>query len=219
MDLRSKGWVFAANQFDIDEKDGRVKLTPFSACIFAKQRPDAKFPEITTVQCDIAYLTLDRPVSNHAELSSRKVIAVELRGGSALDIIIRNNRSTPELNDDIEGRVLKEPLFFEEKKSQIWTDGPVQLVDLQTRPDTRILGEGLELYLAKESASGKSDKTKNDKGKRGKSDAISGVDRIVLRSHVHMHLTVDANSGFLGDNGERKKSQAEPRAAKQSPEK
>src|SRR6202035_4009974 len=103
------------------------------------------------------------------------------------------NRGTPELNDDVEVRVLKEPLFYEEKKSLVWTDGPVQLVDLQTRPDTRILGEGLELYLAKESSPGKSDKSK-----RSKSDAVSGVDRIVLRSSVHMHLTVDANSGFLG---------------------
>src|SRR5437773_9680148 len=46
MDLRSRGWVFAADQFDIDEKDGRVKLMPFSACIFGKPRADAKFPEI-----------------------------------------------------------------------------------------------------------------------------------------------------------------------------
>src|SRR5437879_2558067 len=33
LDMRRKGWGLAANEFKGDEKDGRVKLTPFSAFI------------------------------------------------------------------------------------------------------------------------------------------------------------------------------------------
>jgi hypothetical protein len=194
LDLRSKGWCLAANDFETTP-DGRVELKPFSACIFPKQRGDGKFPEINTVQCEVAYLTLDRRVTNHLELANRKVIGIELRGHAQQGIVLRNNRQTPDLNDDVEVRITDGPLFYEEPRNLIWTKGSVSLIDLQPQPETRIKGSGMELHLVKEGPGG----PKSDK-KRPKGDAISGVERLILLSFVDMWLTVDGGPGFLGNN-------------------
>src|SRR5262249_42757448 len=80
MILPSKGWGLATDSFEpMKDAKGRVEVKPFSACIFAKPRPDAKFPEITTVRCEVAYLTFDRPVASYTEMHSRKLMQVELK--------------------------------------------------------------------------------------------------------------------------------------------
>lgn len=193
LDLRSKGWCLAADQFDI-EPDGRVKLSPFSACVFPKGRPDARFPEINTVQCEIAYLTMDRPIASATELSNRKIVGVELQGSPKRVLTLINNRRTPEKNDDIELRITQGSIFFDERKDLVWTDGYVQLLDTQTQPHpTKITAKGLDLKLTRDPTPGRPGTTKT----RGKTDTITGVDSLTLRSNVDMHLYVDARSGFL----------------------
>lgn len=213
LDLRSKGWAFAADSFET--KDGRVELKPFSACIFPRARADAKFPEINTIQCEVAYLTLDRPVTNHMELANRRVVGVELRGSRNNEplrglrgIILSNNRQTPDPHDDIEVVITEQSLFYDDAKSLVWSNGSVSLVDWQTQPETRIEAIGMELHLLKDPPSAKTAKTDKTDKKRAKGEAINGVDRLILLSHVHMWLSVDGGPGFLGNNqvSGRKKS-------------
>src|ERR1043165_9695600 len=72
--LPEKGIALAAGQFDIEQADGRagqVRLAPFSAPLFPKSKAPRPAPKISTIKCDVAYLTLDRPVSNMSELTNR----------------------------------------------------------------------------------------------------------------------------------------------------
>lgn len=205
LDLTSKGWGLAADQFD-PLPDGRVKLVPFSAFIMPKKQPLDKFPEINSLRCDEAYLTLDRPINNTTELSNRKVVAVELKckPDNKLGIIIKNNRATPEENDDVELFIdPATPMFFDEKRNLVWTDGAVKLLDKQSQPHpTKVTATGMELHLNNEPRSGGRPKNKNA--------GPSGIDKLVLRSNVDMHLYVDSSSGFLGNNDAPKKDRGEP---------
>src|SRR5205085_9541316 len=118
----------------------------FSLAVWGNNTGDAAYPEINTIRSDLAYITFDRPVSNPMEMGNRKIVACEL----VKNIRIFNNRRTPQQNDDIEVRVLTEPLFYDEKKNKIWTDGYVQLLDKQTQPQpTMIRAKGLDLYLTR----------------------------------------------------------------------
>ena len=199
LDLRSKGVFLAASQFDI-EPDGRVKLSPFSAALFPKSKGEV-FPEINTVQCEFAYLTLDRPVANLTELSNRKIVGVELRGNRGVTMV--NNRRSAEKNDDIELLITNGPLFYEEAKDLIWTDGYVQLLDTQTQPHpTKITAKGMELKLAANTGPNRPKASKT----KAKSDA-SDVEMLTLKSNVDMHLYVDASSGFLAGPGDFKNKQ------------
>lgn len=219
LDLRSKGMLLAANQFDI-EADGRVKLTQFSAALFPKSRDDTKFPEINTVQCQTAFLTLNQPVSNLTELSNRKIIGVELRGNRGITMI--NNRRTAEKTDDIEVLITNGPMFYEEKKNLIWTDGYVRLLDTQTQPNpTKITAQGMELKLTEETGPNRPKTAKAPKNApKTKSDALSGLEMLHLKSNVEMHLYVDSTSGFLAGSPEfGKKSDKAPGAAGKTSEK
>jgi len=200
MDVRSRRMVLATNEVIIgDELDGRVRLNDFSLAIWGNNLGDAAYPEINTIKSDKALLTFDQPVTNPMEMTNRKLIACELQG----HITIINNRRTPQRNDDIEVRVLTEntPLFYDDKQNKIWTEGRVELLDTQTKPQpTVIRARGLDLYLNRDG--GKA----NARGgpappPRPKTDTISGVDVVELRSNVEMHLW-DSGSGLLG-NGEK----------------
>ncbi len=194
-DLPKKGWGFAAQKFEI-LTDGRVKLSPFSAYVYSKARPKER-SEINTVRCDEAILTLDRPVRESHELANRKVVAVELRARDG--VAVRNNRQTPELHDDVDLRITNGSLFYEENRNLIWTDGYVKLQDLQAKPDPLVVSAlGMEIHLTKEAA-------KSDKGKKNKSDAVTGVDKLVLKANVDLFMWVEGDTGFLGrqDGGEK----------------
>lgn len=193
LDLSQKGWGIAAGEFE-NLPDGRIKLFPFSAFLAPNKQVADKIPEINTLRCDEAYLTLDRPVSTTTEIGNRKLIAVELRGKSG--ITIKNNRGTLEENDDIELFIPDSPLFFEDKRNLIWTDGPIQLLDKQSRPHpTKITARRMELNLTKEPEAQAEGKPKTN------GTGVTGVDSLVLGSNVDMHLWVDATSGFLGNDG------------------
>ena len=54
------------------------------------------------------------------------------RGSRGVRVI--NNRRTKEKNDDLEVLITGGPVFYEERRDLIWSDGWVQLLDTQTQP-------------------------------------------------------------------------------------
>ncbi len=190
--VSSRGLVLAANDFKIQD-DGRVKLWPFSVAIFSKDKGDHRYPEINTVRSDEAYLTFDQPISSPTEMTNRKIVAGELRGS----ITITNNRRTREKNDDILVTVAGKPLFYKETIHKVWTDGAVKLLDTQCRPNpTEITAMGMELYLT----TAPPPQAPARPSKKPRNETVNGVDRVVLRRNVKMHLYVDPGNGFLGSN-------------------
>jgi hypothetical protein len=199
--LASKGAVLAIDTFNI-EPDGRVKLTPFSAGLFPKNKGEQRYPEITTIQAEVAYLTLDRKINSLTELSKSKVIAVELAGDKG--VTIRNNRKTQELNDDLELKIKEGKLYYEDARNLIWSDGVIELTDTQSKPEpTKITAIGLLVNLSKDTSPNRDKKVAPKK-----SEGVSGVEKITLLKNVDMHLYVDARSGFMTGPDELAKKQA-----------
>lgn len=190
LDVKAKNLVLATKDFTI-EPDGKVRLEPFNIALFAKEKGDAKFPEINTVQSRVAYLTFDHPVSSFADMGRHKIVACELRD----DICIRNNRRTPQREDDV-SVTTPGPMFYREDQHLISTAASVQLLDEQSKPEpTKITAEGLELHLTTDSEV----KPAAAAGPRKeRAQSIGGVERIDLLANVEMHLWPDGNSGFLG---------------------
>jgi hypothetical protein len=206
--LKDRGLVLATTDFTI-EQDGRVKLKPFSVAIFGKERPDSHYPEINTVRANEAYLKFDRPISNQTEIGNRKIIGGELRG----TIVINNNRGTAQKNDDIQLTVCGKPMFYDELKHKVWTEGAVKLLDTLSRPNpTEITAMGMQLDLTMATPAARK------AGKKPKTETISGVERVHLNQNVKMHLYVDAHSGFLG-NGHGKEGEGEVGKTPPSPKK
>src|SRR4029077_639140 len=164
---------------------------PFNVAIFGKDRGDGSFPEINTVQSDVAYLTFDKPVNNFADMGRSKIIACELRD----NIRIKNNRRSKQQDDDV-SLLTPGPMYYREDQHLISTRAAVQLLDEQSKPEpTRTTAVGMDLHLT----------TDNDAKpaapaapRKEKVQSISGVDSIHLLANVEMHLWPDGNSGFLG---------------------
>jgi len=191
--VRDKGMIVSAGQFSI-ETDGRVKFSPFSAAMFPKNK-DGGYPEIDTVRADHAYFTLDEPVQFPFELPNRKVMAVELRGPQG--VTITNNRRTPEKSDDIVIHVAISPLFYEDQRNLIWTEGFVKLQDFQSQPEpTTVTGKGMKIHLTP--GSGPNKPKGAEVAAKPKGDAVNNIELIELLSSVNMHLYVDPRDGFLG---------------------
>ncbi|MFO0965663.1 MAG: LptA/OstA family protein [Gemmataceae bacterium] len=204
LNLNSKGFVLSAQEMEI-VADGRVKLWPFSAAIFPKNRVDTKSPEINTVQSDVAFLTLDKPVTSLTELNNRKIVGVELK--SEKEIVLINNRSTPEKHDDLVVVITQDSLFYDEIRHLVWSDGYVKLQDNQSQPHpTLITAKGLEMQLAKEA-------TPAARRPAKKGENVQGVETLLLKATVEMHFYVENNSGFLGaDDGKNSRAAAEKKA-------
>jgi lipopolysaccharide export system protein LptA len=216
LDLGSRNVMIAFDEVYI-EQDGRVKLTTFSAALFPKNRRE-EYPEINTVHCEIAFLTLDKAVSNFTEISNRRVIGIELRGSRGVTFL--NNRRTPEKHDDIELRITTAPVYYEERSHKIWTDGFVKLLDQQSQPNpTEITAKGMELHLIKDEGPAKTTKAPTKtKADKSRGEQVNGVELLVLKSHVDMHLYVDAKNGFLAGAQDFGTGQPRPAAAS-APEK
>ena len=192
LDSTSKNMLLAVDNFDL-EQDGRVKLSPFSVALFPKKKGDGAFPEINTIQCEEAYLTLDKAVTNLTELTSRHIIGVELRGAEGVNIV--NNRRTPEKNDDVEISIKLAPVYYEERTNKIWTEGFVKLLDtvLAARPDQDHAPRAWSCSLPRKHTRCGARPARPS----SKNDTVNGVELLILKSHVDMHLYVDAKSGFL----------------------
>src|ERR1043165_897709 len=129
--LSDKRAVVAFDDFAIDksgDRSGRVRLAPFSVAIFQKGVLPGAHPEISTISCEVAYLTMDQPVTQYGDLNNRTVIAVELVGKQP-GIKITNNRRTIEKHDDIDVLITNGNVFWEKRQNRIWTEGVVCLPD------------------------------------------------------------------------------------------
>jgi len=192
LDSTTRNMLLAVDQFDIED-DGRVKLSPFSVALFPKKKGNAgAYPEVNTIQCEVAFLTLDQPIKNFTEMSNRRIIGIELRGAKGVTII--NNRHTPAKNDDVEVNIKGAPVYYAEATNKIWSEGFVRLLDTAPQPNpTEVTARGMELQLAKENAA--------TRGKGGaaakKGDGVTGVEYLLLKSNVEMHLYMDGKTGFL----------------------
>jgi hypothetical protein len=203
--MPDKGIAFAFGEFTVEQKDGLVRLAPFSAALFHKGTNPNEHPEISIIKCATAILTLDRPVANYSELSSRKVIAIEMIGGQS-GVTIASNRRTAEKNDDVDVFVTNGNVFYEERRHLIWTEGIVCLTDHQSRPPTVVRGKGLKMLLAKDVGI---NRTKPDikTAKKPASDS-NHIEKVILESNVEMHFWVDSHAGFLGGAPSAKKTVA-----------
>jgi hypothetical protein len=200
--LPAKGIAFATGEFRIDE-GGKVRLAPFSAALYHKSKTPGAYPQISTIVCDMAILTLDQPVSQLSELNNRKVIAVEMVGRSPHFITITNNRGTAEKNDDLDIRITNGNLIYEERTDLISTTGVVCLTDHKPGPPTVIRGRGLDMYLPKDSGPNRSRSVRTDPGKQNSDNG--NVEKIHLHFDVDMRFWVDGSSGFLGGTPNVKK--------------
>ncbi|MFO0864529.1 MAG: hypothetical protein U0744_07745 [Gemmataceae bacterium] len=192
--MHSKNALLAAEVATINEnQDGLVKLTPFSAAVFQKANDDRPFPEVNTIQCETAIITMDKPITHIGEMANRKVKRIELRGRHGVKLI--NNRGTASKADDVEVHITGEPLFFEEgvEHDLVWTDGIVQLLDLSVKPHpTKVTAKGMDMHLTKEQDTPEA-KAAKKKGKKTGGE----MELLVLRSYVDMYLYIDADDGFL----------------------
>jgi len=194
--MPDKGIAFAFGEFTVEPKDGLVRLAPFSAAFFHKGDNPNDYPEISTIKCDSAILTLDRPVANYSELNNRKIIAIELIGGRP-GPTIASNRRTAEKNDDIDILVTNGHVFYEERRNMIWTDGIVSLTDHQSKPPTTVRGRGMKMLLAKDTSPNRAKPTSKAAPSKPRNDSNS-VEKVILESNVEMHFWVDAQAGFMG---------------------
>jgi hypothetical protein len=209
IDASQRGLVLAFEDYTI-EKDGRVRLRPFSIALF-KDKGKGEYPEINTVRSPEAHLRFDQPIHELQEISSHRIIGAELRE----EVTIVNNRRTPLKSDDLEIRITVAPVFFDDKEARVWTNGFVKLLDTQTQPEpTEIKAKGFEMHLTRDdpkkqlAAKGQPKPAVAHHASKGSGTNISGVDTIVLYSDVDMHLLVDADSGFPGGGDAKKKGQS-----------
>jgi lipopolysaccharide export system protein LptA len=199
LELQPKRMLLAAQGFKLvkssteEEEGGKefrcLRLNKVSLALFSENRNDGRGVEINTIQADVGYLTFDRPISTPYEASSRKIVAGELRG----DIRIINNRRTPGRDDDLVLLIPGSPLYYDEARHLVWTDGIIQLKDYQSKPKPiQIDGTGMEMELLTEPPA----KPGAPAPRKAKGDSVTGVKRIVLRAGVTMHLY--AAGQFLG---------------------
>ena len=216
LEMIARGIVLSAGDFKV-EPDGRVRLWPFSVIIFgkdrgepasAKDRGEPKFPEINTVQSDVAFLRFDQPIETINDMANHKVVGGELIGTpGGKGVFLRNNRRTPQRDDDLT-LTTDGPVFYEESRQQIWTAVDVRIIDEQNRDKdvpTEIKATGMDVYLISDDekppeakVAEKAAKARSDKAKDKSAININGVKEIVLRSDVDMRLFVDSRSGFMG---------------------
>jgi lipopolysaccharide export system protein LptA len=207
LEVDPRGLVLASENVTIEhgEREGQALLAPFSVAIFSKDKGDGKYPDITIVQAERAYLTFEKPLKNITEMGSSKITGGELIG----NISIINNRGIAGHSDDV-SLSTQGPLYYDEARRHIWTKDTVKLLDLRSKPKpTTIDGVGADLYLAAAETTKSATNAAKDKNQ-----SISGVDRVELRSNVAMHLWVDSRSGILGPTNDDPKA---PKVAAKAP--
>jgi hypothetical protein len=208
LELNAKQMLLASSNFQVLE-DGRVCLTPLSVALFGKdkEKKPGGSVEINTLRGKVAYLTFDRPIKSlvPGQVGARRIVAAELTG----DIVLSNNHSTAQRDDDLKLRIPTGPLYFDEAKRKIWTDDTIHLLDHQSKPHPHeVRGKGMDVELM----------TERRKPKPGQillpqqhKEDISGVKSIVLRADVDLRLYVDGRSSFLG---QAKKETGKPNVVK-----
>jgi hypothetical protein len=199
LDMPGKGLVLAVDDFEIQPEPNNhwVRLVPFSLAIV---KPGTSgFPEINTVRSHEAFLQLDQPIKTHVELGKCKIVGGELRG----DVQLVNNRGTPSPDDDLKVYTSGE-VHYDERLHRVWTAAPVQLTDLQGKPEpTTVTATGMDVFLAAEAA-----EPGRGSPPKGKGDRPADVERVELRSNVRMDHWVEGGTGLLASG----KAPAQPAA-------
>jgi hypothetical protein len=173
--------VIAADTFQI-EKDGRVRLAPFSVAFLQKVAAPGAHPEIITIRCDAALIKLDEPVLEIADLAKRQILNVDMQS-LRTQLLLRHNRGTATKADDLELFVPDRSLHFDRTGNLLKCDGVALLIDRQTKTPTELRGRGLEIKLSKPAAEG--------------SLLPVRFERLSFRSEVEARFGVNAASGFL----------------------
>ena len=187
LELNSRNMVVAARDFTIED-DGRLNLDMISVALFKGEGREA---EINTVRANHAYLTFDKKLGNtEKDLGGRRIVAAELTD----QIKIVNNHGTEDRTKHLHMNIDKGPLYYDEAKRLIWTEDNVHLEDDEKQPPTDVRGQGLEVHLAAAEP-----RPEAKPGARGKARGatFTGVERIVLKANVDMHLWV--TGGFLSN--------------------
>ncbi len=208
LELKSRGLVLVAQSFTVGEGN-TVNLNTLSLAVFGKHS-DGSYPEINTIKAKEAKLEFDGPVANVFEMGRRKIVNCKLYN----DINIRNNRRTPEREDDLTLFVPVGPVEYDENAHHIWTEREVFLKDWhKNEPPTEAVATGMDVFLATERKAPAPNPPPKARGQSG----ISGAERVVLRSAVHMTLYVDSTSDFLGGGQEKNDPKPPPTAKAPQP--
>src|SRR5260370_6515305 len=177
LEIPSRHMVLGVDRFkpiteEDDDKEhlGQVLLSPFSVAIFGKGE------EINTIKSKQAFLKFDRPITSISEIGRAKIVAAELRK----DIVIVNNRRTPDRKAGDLSFSTDGPLYYEESRNLIHTDprAVVYLKDTQSKPEPNtVTAVDMKLELTPPEAN----KNKPSSSRKKQQESISGVDLITLQ--------------------------------------
>src|SRR5262249_34591230 len=145
------------------------------------------------------------------------------------EIVIVNNRRKQHSNEELVVWMPKGPLYYQaqspptpgvERRPEVYTDEWLKLTDNQTKPEpTQVSAKGMEMFLTLESRA----QREQASARKQRSESISGVERIHLRSDVEMILYSDPREGFMATGAKPPANQTNASAAKSaragSPEK
>lgn len=201
--LQAQGLVLATEVVEFE--NGRLKLLPLSLALFGKNNPASDFPEISTVHCDIAWLTFDRPVNSLSDTNKAKLIAAEFHGDPRSpykdarngQIRVTHNHGTPQMDDDIVLETVgpfrfRDNAITQATEPQLTTDSLVVINDYQSQPKNEVTAQGLNIYLSDSAF-----QPQNNARREGRKSPL--VKRIQLPSNVDMKITLGSGShSFLG---------------------
>src|SRR5262245_36415849 len=164
--MQMQGVYLATDHYALE--DGRVKVWPFSLAILGKVNLRTGFPEIQTVHCDSALITLDRPIESTSDIGRSTIVAAEfIADRSTLNtdprwgnIFVTHNHGTPNVDDDLIAK-LPGPVFFrnnaaqEPDRPQLWSHATpgglaIEITDNQAKPPHKIKAETLDVFLEPE---------------------------------------------------------------------
>jgi hypothetical protein len=229
-ELKGRRVLVAARDFKIvpssEPRAGWVKLLSLSLASFGQKHGSDGLPEINSLYCDVAFLKFDKPIRAMSDLSDSHIVFAELQSNTESQLAdprkgrikARNNRRTPDLNDDIE-MITPGPVYYEAepKKGQpsIYTFATVHLTDhlntglkepnhLEPREPT-VAGIGMRIYMTPEDKKKKGPPKKDEPRlpipHKDPEPGVSGVELVELDHAVEMNLWTDANASFVTPGG------------------
>ncbi|QJW93333.1 hypothetical protein [Frigoriglobus tundricola] len=158
--------VLASGPVPAKPDSKRVPLSPFSLAVFGKPKPPhlcqpGEVTEITTIHADRAILEFDQVIRSPNDMQTAKLVRLELVSDfNALDdkrrgyVVITNNQKVADENRQLVLRT-PGPVFYRDPKvvagrpeaqgPDLWTDGPVEIVDKQNLP--RPIGVGAPITV------------------------------------------------------------------------
>lgn len=208
LEWRLEGIVVAADRWQLLD-NGQLRLHKVSVAIFGKPKPDQPGVEINTVRGEQADIEFDKPITDRRDAFNRKPIGGKLIG-KGMKVELRNNRRTPQTDDDI--RLYTDWLAYSDKEHRIWTHAEVRLVDGEPE-QARVTALGMEVMLVPNTpASDRPKRTEKQKdleesparpgglasASASRKSPIAGVKYVRLDRDVSMNLLIDARSAFLG---------------------